>query len=395
MISSSINPKEDISKIVRVLPLPELRNKISIGPIYTLFIDRSNIYLGLESSIQVRDLKTLRLLKNLKALDDIVLYVFVDNEYIYAGTRDNYVMIWSKNSFELVNTISEHQDSVTSVIADENYLFTGSNDGSIIIWKKGSWSKIGVIRKNFDFLLDMLIDEGKLYVAADTTIYIIRINDFRTITELKGHKDDITCLACDGSYLYSYSDDVTLRIWDKSSLKQTHIIYVNDTYANSLSVDENYIYTTGDNNKLYVWEKNSLSKIFEFTAHDNDISKIVSKDKYLYSVSTDGTLKIWPKFIWSENEEEMEAFLVNVFENGRNLKITNFEEYNTAVWIFNLCKLCYEKKNVIGEKARTCIENLVPQQINFLEDYVLLDLIYKNKLEVLKEFFNNFKYNFG
>ncbi len=387
-LKREIDAKGLIFDIVRILPMPELINKIPIGSIYSLYIDEIHIYLGLTNSIQIWNKHTIKRENTLENFDDLILSLFVDKDFIYSGTRDNLVKVWSKDHKHVI-TISNHKDAVRSIIADEKFLYTGSDDGTIRVWNKYKWDQVGIIRKDFDFLLDMIMDDKYIYIAADSDIFILDRKSFQIVRTLKEHKDDVEVLAIDDKYLYSYSDDTTVKIWDKNEFTLQATIETGGTYANGLTVDDEHIYTTGNNNQIYVWDKKTLSKVFEFQAHDSDITKLIVDDHNLYSASIDGTLKIWPTFLWKDSSQ-IEQFLNDLFDYGSKLTIDDFEDYNSAIWVFNLCKKFYEKKGELGDMARKCLEAIVPEQIRFLEKVALLDVLCKNRLDELKVFIKRY-----
>lgn len=168
-----------------------------------------------------------------------------------------------------------------------DYLITGGYDGKVGIWDitrrrsvkprlenlyqahRGVECSIGVMAGN---VLDAEIlcvayhgtaddPQKRCFFTAgnDTVIRAWNIMSQGLQCELKGHKDSITCLSLDANFLFSGSDDKSIRMWNVTN--------INDAYE--VTCFEN--------------------------AHSRPIRdlKILDNLGYLVSCAFDGLLKIW------------------------------------------------------------------------------------------------------
>lgn len=68
--------------------------------------------------------------------DSSILTLAVSSRYIYAGTQDGEIVVWSLASFELVSRIQAHTRSVLSLFlsADQKLLFSSAGDAIVNAW---------------------------------------------------------------------------------------------------------------------------------------------------------------------------------------------------------------------------------------------------------------------
>lgn len=84
----------------------------------------------------VTKLKTRPILAHHLQNDSSILALAVGERYIYAGTQDGEILVWSLASFELVNRIQAHTRAVLCLFlsADGELLFSGAGDAIVNSW---------------------------------------------------------------------------------------------------------------------------------------------------------------------------------------------------------------------------------------------------------------------
>lgn len=84
--------------------------------------------------------------------DSSILALAVGDRYIYAGTQDGEIIVWSLTSFELVQRVQAHSRAVLCLFlsADQKLLFSGAGDALVNAWCPASLKKLYEIYSTYD-----------------------------------------------------------------------------------------------------------------------------------------------------------------------------------------------------------------------------------------------------
>ncbi|TAQ86992.1 hypothetical protein B7494_g4692 [Chlorociboria aeruginascens] len=84
--------------------------------------------------------------------DSAILALAVDDRYIYAGTQDGEIVVWSLASFELVVRIQAHNRAVLCLFlsADRKFLFSSAGDAIVNAWCPGNLKRLYHIYSTYD-----------------------------------------------------------------------------------------------------------------------------------------------------------------------------------------------------------------------------------------------------
>ncbi|CAK7198032.1 hypothetical protein SEUCBS139899_000690 [Sporothrix eucalyptigena] len=138
-----------------------------------------------------------------------VLSIAVSDEYIFAGTHDGEILVWSLDSFQLVTRIQAHKRSVLCLFLspppapssstepssssstetsslDTQLLVSSAGDATISIWSPTTFQRLYEIYSTYDtgdiFSVAYSTQHQTVYIGAqDTTIQWVKINDPRRL----------------------------------------------------------------------------------------------------------------------------------------------------------------------------------------------------------------------
>ena len=84
--------------------------------------------------------------------DSSILSLVVGDQYIYAGTQDGEIVVWSLASFELVQKLQAHTRAVLCLFlsADRKLLFSGAGDAIVNAWCPSSLKQLYQIYSTYD-----------------------------------------------------------------------------------------------------------------------------------------------------------------------------------------------------------------------------------------------------
>ncbi|OIW25413.1 glutathione degradosome [Coniochaeta ligniaria NRRL 30616] len=104
--------------------------------------------------------------------DSSVLALAVSDDYIFAGTHNGEIAVWSLSSFELVQTIQAHKRTVLclflSTSGESPLLFSSAGDAVISVWDPKTFKRLYEIYSTFD-VGDMF---SVAYSAQNETVYM-------------------------------------------------------------------------------------------------------------------------------------------------------------------------------------------------------------------------------
>uniref|UniRef100_A0A6N2L8Q2 F-box domain-containing protein n=1 Tax=Salix viminalis TaxID=40686 RepID=A0A6N2L8Q2_SALVM len=170
-----------------------------------------------------------------------------------------------------IDTLHGHTEAVrtVSLLASAKLIFTSGYDMIVRMWDMEDGLFIASSRP-LGCTIRAVAADMKLLVAGGTDGFIQgwrAVEGLKHLFDLKGsevpntefriweHEGPITSLALDPTRIYSGSWDMTVRIWDRSSLKCTNILRHGDWVWSLVPHDTTVASTSGSD--VYVWDTNS------------------------------------------------------------------------------------------------------------------------------------------
>ncbi|KIK39019.1 hypothetical protein CY34DRAFT_361562 [Suillus luteus UH-Slu-Lm8-n1] len=186
-----------------------------------------------------------------------------DGKKVVSGSDDGAVRLWDIDTCKVIKKWTGHTDSVGSVCwsRDGRRVLSGSNDGTVRQWEVESGETMPEPIEN----ILASIETGHNHVFAvvyspDTTLIAtggrdgpyseqptessVKIWDAKTgklVATLKGHTNDVTCLAWtkDGKTLISGSSDSSIRTWNTTNWKQTAVLDEHTSHVFAIAISPN------------------------------------------------------------------------------------------------------------------------------------------------------------
>lgn len=193
----------------------------------------------------------------------------------------------------------------------------GSQDFDLIVWDANTGEQLqivelenampptageGVNTSLENWLTGWGIDlhsDGRLATIAGNNTAIIWSPDMEPLQTLVGHELAVNGVmwSPDGSELLTFSDDMTVRIWDPETGEQLRLLNGHQSPLNAAqwSPDGSKIATTGDDGTLNIWDTNTFQNIQSIDTGSNIAWSLAwSEDGSLIVVGThDGLVHIW------------------------------------------------------------------------------------------------------
>ncbi|OMJ29756.1 putative E3 ubiquitin ligase complex SCF subunit sconB [Smittium culicis] len=198
-----------------------------------------------------------------------ICYLKSCNLYVMVALKNGNIIVSDGQTGDLINTLVGHTEPVTSVCYDECKLISGSTDGTVKIWCYRTGACIRTIRPSRNSgVTSLAIIKRQLAIGScNGSVSVFDFNLGKTF-HLSGHDDKVNELVFyNDDYLFSCSDDLTVKRWDLKNRACTHIYNGHSCSIGSISLN-----ITASLNKM------TNGSIF--------IPK-------LFSASLDGTIRVW------------------------------------------------------------------------------------------------------
>ena len=249
-------------------------------------------------------------------IDETYIYL-TSSYYKYTPPSENYIKIYNKTSLKLVKTInfsSYHPNTaeIGALHVDDNKIYAGSVDGELKIYNKTDFSfisqisnlstayyrtPVGITTDNENIYIAIASDMGESY-----NILIYNKSNYSFTNKISAHTELIYYFDVDEKYIYSSSNDRTIKIWNKTSNELIKLL-PQTNYNVIVRMDKDYIYildikdasSTTNNIKIIKKTDFNLEKII--TLGSGFWHGMVIDDNYIY-IGTGlepSKIKVWDK----------------------------------------------------------------------------------------------------
>jgi len=144
-----------------------------------------------------------------------------DNHYIAAGGQNSLLLIWDKNTGDIIHTLSGHTDAITSIAIspDNSTILSGSWDGTLKRWSLSEGRLLNTF-SNAQIICETISYHGNsgtiLAGYWDGSILMHDIGSGQIPVRFKGHTKNIIGLYSDTAHgrIVSCSRDGSIRLWN-------------------------------------------------------------------------------------------------------------------------------------------------------------------------------------
>lgn len=264
-------------------------------------VDDTSIYsVGNDGALIIWDKFSLVKKQTVPISDVGLLSLALGSECICIGGSYNksFITILSKSDLSEIIKLGEHTSSIFDLCLSNNVLLSGSADDEIILWNRDDWTKQISAQVDQHIVQSVEMDADFVYVGGiGDFVGIYKRPNLVPITKLVGHEADIFSLAVDDRFVYSGSGEVwwggpgsprprtfesAIRVWDKQSWDCIAVLEGHSDNVNSIFVDEEYVYSVSDDGTLRLYRKSDWSESEVLNLKTRALNAIASDGNALF-----------------------------------------------------------------------------------------------------------------
>jgi len=215
---------------------------------------------GKDKTLKLWSISSTDCIKTLNAGDEVNSIV-MKNNLLFAGLTSGLIKIWDLTNFKLVKTLNYHKGSVFALHLTPRYLFSGSRDHSINVFNLDTLEFMKKIDpphydgvNTFCSLSDTLLLSAsrdkviKLWNTANDDIVQDKIIN-------NAHQDWINCLCKHEQTVYSGCRDGTIAAWNAESLNQISTIQAHISSINAMASASKFLFTASNDRTIKMWKE--------------------------------------------------------------------------------------------------------------------------------------------
>ncbi|KAF8399337.1 hypothetical protein HHK36_015202 [Tetracentron sinense] len=248
-------------------------------------------------------------ISTLKGNSSYVFSLGLTGKFLYSGSSDNEIRVWTRDHSNQPNLCHENSTSnivavgkgaVKSLVVFGNRIFSAHQDHKIRVLQIDNYETNCEKYKRLA-TLPTLGDRILRYLPPKNHVQVRRHKKCTWVH----HVDTISALALsrDGSLLYSVSWDRSFKIWRTSDFKCLESVgNAHDDAINAVALsNDGYIYTGSADKKIKVWskipgeKKHSLMATLEKHKSAVNALALSSDGSVLYSGACDRSIVVWEK----------------------------------------------------------------------------------------------------
>ena len=139
-------------------------------------------------------------------------------------------------------------------------------------------------------------DANYVYSASDDgTVRVWDRSDDTLVTSLEGHGDRVNGVYADDEYVYTCARDNTARVWDRATFEEVAVLEGHTDYVWDVYADETRIYTASRDGTVRIWDRTTFEEVTVLEGHSGDVTFVYADDERIYTASADRTARVWDK----------------------------------------------------------------------------------------------------
>ncbi|KAF3524938.1 hypothetical protein F2Q69_00046513 [Brassica cretica] len=299
-----------------------------------------------------------------------------DAGFFISGSTDCLVKIWdpSLRGSELRATLKGHTGTVRAISSDRAKIVSGSDDQSVIVWDKQTLQLLEEL-KGHDAQVScvkMISGERVLTAAHDGTVKMWDVRTDMCVSTVGRCSSAILSIEYDDStgILAAAGRDTIANIWDLRSGRQMHKLKGHTKWIRSIRMVEDTLITGSDDWTARVWSISRGSCDAVLACHAGPVQAVEysTLDKGIITGSADGLLRFW------ENDDDGIKCVKNITLHNSSILSINASEHWLGIGAADNSMSLFHRPSNAGTKVSGWQLYRVPQKTAAVVRCVASDL---------------------
>jgi WD40 repeat protein len=176
---------------------------------------------------------------------------------------------------------------------DNKFYCTGHEDGTVRIWTIDG-QELFCRRAHKESVRSVAVSGEWLFSSSDDkTVKQWKISTGEFIHTFRGHQDWLWSIAVSGEWLFSGGDDKTIKQWDITTGECIRTFEGHQESVRSVVVSGELMFSGSDDKTIKQWNIATGKLIHTFEGHQESVRSVVVSGEWLFSGSDDKTIKQW------------------------------------------------------------------------------------------------------
>ena len=213
------------------------------------------------------------------------------NSWVFLGYNDGEIARYSLEDATMLGLYQGHKAAITAMKVDKK-LVSSSQDCTIRIWNVNT-KECETIYQFADPISDIVIREFDIIAGSwDRMLRLVDLRENSIKDTLIASEQPIKCLEIEGSVVYVGGCEMVIRAWDleNSTCKE---FKGHKSWVLGIRVFGDYLYSYSDDRTIKVWDKATGRCVEDFAGHDDGITSLEFAAGMLYSGSYDHSIRSW------------------------------------------------------------------------------------------------------
>ncbi|XP_071506236.1 uncharacterized protein [Diadema antillarum] len=116
---------------------------------------------------------------------------------------------------------------------------------------------------------------------------------YKVVPALRGHRETVTCLDCDGTLIVSGSRDRTVRIWSMFTLECINVIDAHTDAVTCLKMKNGLLVTGSGDRLIRIFEIKTGRCLKSLPGHNGSVDHVCFHGDMIVSASSDRSIRVW------------------------------------------------------------------------------------------------------
>ena len=227
-------------------------------------------------------------------LEADVVHLCHDEKFLYAACRDQFVRIWSKETWELEAELGETSTIPLSVQVDEEQVYA-TCDQKVYVWKRNTWGMLGWFDLSYQAITSTLFGDYFYIGSKDGRLVSIR-KDTHETSSWQLHKSSVTSLWTDERIICTSTSKGSPRVWmyGKNQAPTELASFEKKDRSGVLFGNDDFILVGTSDGEIRVWDRVEWKVEYTFeTKISGSVENMWANNQYLLASFSQGSIVFW------------------------------------------------------------------------------------------------------